>query len=235
MAEGEASLSPLLVLLRSGPHYFPGNFAPNFVSNPNPFAEITHPHQLLAQIDTLLRTAQPREEIDSNPGIHSFVYIIPAIAQDLLNSATITLDSVSVLQPRANSSLVSLEASINIPGPFTVRTDPTTLGVYLPDSNNKSSLIDLDLGSYTVHGNSSIGVTNQHTPYVNYTGWQEFVNNTIFKDITTLGLIGPITGHLGKLVAHLHLDKQISTNGWSLVSPSSISFQNKMSVGLRAP
>ncbi|KAL1963085.1 hypothetical protein VTN77DRAFT_8731 [Rasamsonia byssochlamydoides] len=141
-----------------------------------------------------------------------FIYAIPAISQDLLNKGTLTIESAEILQPRADNVVLTMIASIYIPGGFTVKTDPTTLDMYIPGPGPIAPFGQLFLPENTVHGNTSMGVRNQLTPLINQSAWQEFVNNTVFLDNGPLGLYGHIRAHLGKLSADLTLQKAVYAN-----------------------
>lgn len=145
--------------------------------------------------------------------VNSIIYGIPAISQDLLNKGTITVESAQILQPRKDNVILTMISSIYIPGGFTVKTDPTTLDMYIPDGGPISPFAQLFLAKNTVHGNTSMGVYNQPTPLLNLSAWQDFVNNTVFLHDGPLGLYGHVNSHLGKLSANLTLQKTVHSNG----------------------
>jgi hypothetical protein len=144
---------------------------------------------------------------------YSFVYIVPAIAQDLLNKGNITITSAQILQPHADNVMLTMTASIYIPGGFTVGTDPSTLEMFVPGSGPIAPFGHLYLPERTIHGNTTTGVTNQLTPILNQTSWQQFVTNTIMLQGGPLGLDGNVHIHLGKLNADLTLNKAVWSNG----------------------
>lgn len=144
----------------------------------------------------------------------SFLLIIPAIAQDLLNSGSIVIDSASILQPTNNSVILSIASHIYVPGPFTVHTDEEHLQLYVPQVGSDYPMALLNLPAASVHKNTSIGENGQYTVFENYTSWQNFVHNTIFLSAGSLGLKGKIGTQLGKIKKFtLDLDKQVPSNG----------------------
>ncbi|RAO64653.1 uncharacterized protein BHQ10_000665 [Talaromyces amestolkiae] len=152
-----------------------------------------------------------------------FLLIIPAIAQDLLNSGSIVIDSASILQPTNNSVILSIASHIYVPGPFTVHTDEEHLQLYVPQVGSDYPMALLNLPAASVHKNTSIGENGQYTVFENYTSWQNFVHNTIFLSAGSLGLKGKIGTQLGKIKKFtLDLDKQVPSNGLAQFSGFSI-------------
>lgn len=143
-----------------------------------------------------------------------FLLIIPRIAQDLLDSGSIVLDSASILQPRNDSIILSISSHIYVPGPFTVHTSPEHLQMYVPQNGDEYPMALLNLPSAKIHKNTSIGENGQFTTFENYTSWHSFVHNTIFLDKGSLGLKGKVHTRLGKIKAFdLNLNKEIPANG----------------------
>lgn len=142
-----------------------------------------------------------------------FLLIVPAIAQDLLNSGKIVIDSASILQPTNTSVIMSIKSHIYVPGPFTVHTDEEHLQMYVPQVGSDYPMAVLNLPAATVHKNTSIGEDGQYTVFENYTSWQNFVHNTIFLNAGGLGLKGKIGTRLGKIKKFtLNLDKTVPSN-----------------------
>lgn len=150
----------------------------------------------------------------------SFLLIIPRIAQDLLNSGSIVIDSASILQPQNDSILLSIKSHIYVPGPFTVQTEPEHLQMYVPQTGPDYPMAQLNLPGVSIHKNTSIGADNQFTLFDNYTSWQSFVHNTIFLNAGGIGLKGKVTAQLGKIKQFtLNLNKQLPSNGSFLPTP----------------
>ncbi|EEA27255.1 conserved hypothetical protein [Talaromyces marneffei ATCC 18224] len=143
-----------------------------------------------------------------------FLLIIPRIAQDLLNSGSIVIDSSSILQPTNNSVILSIASHIYIPGPFTVHTDPQQLQLYIPQVGSEYPMALVNLPAAKIHKNTSIGEDNQYTVFENYTSWNNFVHNTIFLNAGSLGMKGKVVTQLGKIKKFtLDLDKVVPSNG----------------------
>lgn len=115
--------------------------------------------------------------------------------------------------------ILSISSHIYIPGPFTVRTDPQQLQLYVPQVGSEYPMALLNLPSTKIHKNTSIGENGQYTVFENYTSWQNFVHNTIFLNAGSLGLKGKVGTRLGSIKKFtLDLDKQVPSNGGFLCS-----------------
>jgi hypothetical protein len=147
----------------------------------------------------------------------SFIYIIPRIAQDLLNSGSIVIDGASILQPTSTSVMLNVQSHVYVPGPFTVHTEPLHLDMFVPQVGSEYPMSVLDLPENKIHKNTSMDTNGTIlTPFVNYTSWQNFVHNTIFLDAGGLGLKGTVPTRLGKIKKFdLDLNKDVPSRGWS--------------------
>lgn len=144
-----------------------------------------------------------------------FIYIIPRIAQDLLNSGSVVIDGASILEPTNTSVKLNVQSHVYVPGPFTVHTDPLSLDMFVPQVGSEYPMSVLHLPSNKIHKNTSMDTNGTLlTPFTNYTSWQNFVHNTIFLDSGGLGLKGTVPTQLGKIKKFdLDLDKSVSSKG----------------------
>ncbi|QKX56957.1 uncharacterized protein TRUGW13939_04065 [Talaromyces rugulosus] len=144
-----------------------------------------------------------------------FIYIIPRIAQDLLNSGSIVIDGASILQPTSKTVMLKVESHVYVPGPFTVHTEPLHLNMFVPQVGSEYPMSVLELPENKIHKNTSMDTNGTIlTPFVNYTSWQNFVHNTIFLDAGGLGLKGTVPTRLGKIKKFdLDLDKNVPSKG----------------------
>ena len=127
---------------------------------------------------------------------------------------SIVINSGSLLQPTSNSIVLSLNASIYVPGPFTVHTAPSDLQLYLPPVGSQYPVGTIHLQGETIRGNTSIVIEEQYLPFENYSSWQTFIHNAITFDSGPLGLKGPIFTRLGKIKGFiLQLDKWSTSKG----------------------
>lgn len=125
------------------------------------------------------------------------------------------IDSANITQPRNDTVLLAITSNVYIPGPFTVRTDPQVLDMFIPETGSAYPMAKLYLPASWMHKNRSIGtVSPQLTPFTNKTTWQQFVHNTIYLHDGALGLKGTVTTQLGSIKKfNLDLDKSIPSLG----------------------
>ncbi|KAJ5119187.1 hypothetical protein N7526_010824 [Penicillium atrosanguineum] len=134
-----------------------------------------------------------------------FLVAIPAISQLVVNKSDLVLVNAAVMQPRAESIQLTLESALNLKIALPVRIEP----------------IVLDL--FTIKGNTTLGVTNVHTPLINTTTWTSYVHNVVFDKYTALSLKGPTNSYLGVLKSPVVMDKDVvSPNGTNLVGNATL-------------
>ncbi|GAD98918.1 conserved hypothetical protein [Paecilomyces variotii No. 5] len=139
-----------------------------------------------------------------------FVFIVPAIAQDVLDSSKLVITEAHILQPRPDSVVLTMLSALNLAG-FSVQMDPMTLGLFVPQLG-PSPFANLYLPATKVHGNTTLGVTNQFTPIINQTSWQGFVDNAVNLGVGVVGMEGRSKIHMGKLHADLNMHKEVPSN-----------------------
>lgn len=115
------------------------------------------------------------------------------------------------MQPRPDSVVLTMLSALNLAG-FSVYMDAMTLGLFVPQVG-PSPFVNLYLPATKVHGNTTLGVSNQFTPIINHTGWQAFVDNAVNLDVGVVGMEGKSTVHMGKLHANLNMYKEVPSNG----------------------
>ncbi|GAD93902.1 conserved hypothetical protein [Paecilomyces variotii No. 5] len=138
-----------------------------------------------------------------------FLLIIPAIAQDVLNSSKLLLVSGVVADPKPDSVLLTVISALNLKG-FTVKTDPLTLDLFIRKLSDEP-FAKVNIPASTVHDNTTLGVTNQQTPLLNQQGWQQFVNNVLFLDKGLVSVRGNTNAYLGKLKCPVWINRDLET------------------------
>lgn len=146
--------------------------------------------------------------------IYSFLVAFPAIAQRLVNNANLPIWSARIMHPTPTTVEYSLVASLKVPAPFTVKLDPLTLSLYV--KGNTSSVvpyINVDLPGYHLYGNTTVAVTNETAGILNKDIFEDFLHDAVYSEYFTLSASGATNAYLGKLKAHIHMDKSIVLAG----------------------
>ncbi|KAL1852288.1 hypothetical protein Plec18170_006014 [Paecilomyces lecythidis] len=139
-----------------------------------------------------------------------FLLIIPAIAQDVLNSSKLLLVSGVVAEPKPDSVLLTVMSALDLKG-FTVRTDPLTLDLFIRKFDNNDPFAKVNIPAAKVHDNTTLGVKDQQTPLLSQSGWQQFVNNVLFLDKGLVSVKGNTNAYLGKLKCPVWLNRDLET------------------------
>lgn len=143
----------------------------------------------------------------------SFLVIIPAIAQRMVDTTSFPIHSVSIMSPTLNSTVLSLTASIKVPPPFKVRLEPITLQLYRPEAGSDAPYVNFALEQQILKGNTTIKVVNQTVEIADKQEFIEFLRGAVLNEKFVLAAKGETTAHLGSLKAKVKLDKQIELNG----------------------
>ena len=143
----------------------------------------------------------------------SFLVIIPAIAQRLVDDAAIPIKFAQVLQPTPDSITFSLSASLKVPLGLSVAIDPLDLSLFNREVKPMKPYITAPLGRIRLKGESAITVSNQTTKIQDQDEFIKFLSKAVYSKRFTLSAYGKTTAHLGKLKVPLTLDKDIELDG----------------------
>ncbi|KNG89247.1 hypothetical protein ANOM_002163 [Aspergillus nomiae NRRL 13137] len=151
-----------------------------------------------------------------------FLVIIPAIAQRLVNDASIPIHSAAIMQPTPDSLMFSLSASLNVPLGLSVRIDPLNLSLFNRDVKPRKPYVTAPLNGLRLKGKSDITITNQTTKILDEEQFTKFLSNAVYSKRFILSAYGKTTAHLGKIKVSLTLDKDIELNGLDMLNGFSI-------------
>ncbi|OOQ84520.1 hypothetical protein PEBR_29860 [Penicillium brasilianum] len=146
-----------------------------------------------------------------------FLVIIPAISQLVVNKSNLVLVNAAVMQPRPDSIQLTLQSALDLKIALPVRIEPIVLNLFNRDTGSDNPWANITIDGKTIKGNTTLGVTNQYTPFSNETIWTNYVHDVVFKKESTLSLRGSTNSYLGKLKSHVTMDKDV-------VSPTLDSF-----------
>jgi hypothetical protein len=143
-----------------------------------------------------------------------FLVIFPAIAQRVVDNANLPIWSARIRHPTPSTVEYSLIASLKVPPPLTVKLDPITLSLFVNDNtSNIVPYVNVDLPEYHLHGNTTVAITNQTAAILNKDIFESFLHNAVYSEYFTLSAAGVTNAFLGKLKAHIRLDKSIVLAG----------------------
>ncbi|KAJ5160595.1 uncharacterized protein N7482_007599 [Penicillium canariense] len=140
-----------------------------------------------------------------------FLVIIPAVAQLVVNKSTLRLVNAQVMQPKPDSVMMTLQARLDLKLAIPVRIEPVTLNLFERDYGSDNPYAAVDIPGQTIHGNYTLGVSDQFTPIQDLTVWKDFIHQVVFQEETSLALHGKMVAYLGVLKSHVTMNKNIIT------------------------
>lgn len=140
---------------------------------------------------------------------NSFLIVIPAISQLVVDKSSLVLVSAAVMQPRANSVQLSLMSKINLKIALPVRIEPITLDLYLQNLGQANPWGNITIPGTSIKGIASLGVDNVHVPFMNSSTWTSYVHDVVFKEETGLSLNGTTNSYLGVLKSRVTMTKDV--------------------------
>ncbi|KFY79460.1 hypothetical protein V498_08939 [Pseudogymnoascus sp. VKM F-4517 (FW-2822)] len=143
-----------------------------------------------------------------------FLVIFPAIAQKMVNDATLPISSIGLSNPTPHSTDISLQASIKLPTPLSIHINPIPLSLFVNDgTKNIVPYTNVVLPENNLHGNTTLSFTDQHAEILDRDLFSEFVHSVVFSEEFTLSATGNTNAYVGKLKAPIHLQKDFKLTG----------------------
>jgi hypothetical protein len=131
----------------------------------------------------------------------------------VVNKSDLVLVNAAVMQPRPDSIQLTLESALDLKIALPVRIEPIVLNLFNRDTGFDNPWANITIDGKTIKGNTTLGVTDKHTPFSNVTVWTNYVHDVVFKKESALSLHGSTNSFLGKLKSRVTMDKDV-------VSPS---------------
>lgn len=146
---------------------------------------------------------------------HSFVIIIPAIAQRIVDTTDLPVYSAQILDPTPDSVTFTLHTSLSIPADLRVRIDALSLTLFNRDVTPVEPYLIVPLSSYNLKGTTSISVTRNNSHIYDKQQLIIALTRAVYQERFTLSAKGATVGHLGALDAPLKLNKDVELDGMS--------------------
>ncbi|KAL3492252.1 hypothetical protein BJX62DRAFT_203499 [Aspergillus germanicus] len=137
-----------------------------------------------------------------------FLVVIPAVAQLVVNKSTLLLVNATIIQPRPDSVMLTLEAALDLPIELPVRIEPLVLEVYNKWMDGNNTIFSSRIEGTTIDGNTTLGVQNKFTP-LNVPLWTDYVYQVVTEPNAPLPVRGSTNAYLGILKSHVTVDKDI--------------------------
>ncbi|KAJ5106062.1 hypothetical protein NUU61_003409 [Penicillium alfredii] len=138
-----------------------------------------------------------------------FTVAIPAISQMVVNKSDLVLVNAAVMQPRPDSIKLTLKSALNLKVALPVRIEDIDLNLFVRDTGPSNPWAQITIDGKTIKGNTTLGISEKHTPLVNLTTWTDYVHNVVFKKETALSIKGTTNSYLGVLKSRVTMDKDV--------------------------
>jgi hypothetical protein len=183
-------LAPLLVLLLGGIDHISRNFPPDIV-------------RICFQI--LVVTFSP---------LCSFLVIIPAIAQRIVDNTKLLVYSASVLDPKPDTVTFTVDTSLDIPLAVKIRTDPLNLSLFNRDEKPMEPYFIAALSTFSLKGGTNmINLTQRDNKILSQHQFVKILATAVYQERFVISVKGSTVGHIGALKASLALDKDVELTG----------------------
>lgn len=150
----------------------------------------------------------------------SFLVVIPAVAQLVINQSDLVLVDAMVSQPEDTSVILTIQAKIDLKVVLPVRIEPVTLSLFDRAYGSDDAYAEADIPGQIIKGNYTLGIKDQPTPIRNMTAFRGFVHEVVFMEDATLSVSGATNGYLGVLKCPVTIDKDITSPGTSSQYPT---------------
>ncbi|KAB8217296.1 hypothetical protein BDV33DRAFT_232910 [Aspergillus novoparasiticus] len=151
-----------------------------------------------------------------------FIYIIPAIAQRVVDDTSLPVYAARILDPTPDSVTFSIDTSLKIPAGLSVRIDPFSLSLFNREVKPVVPFIDIALQGYNLKGTTKMSVSSNNTAVLDREQFVEALTKAVYSKQFKLSAKGSTTGHLGALKAPVTLDKDVELAGLDKLSGFSI-------------
>lgn len=121
------------------------------------------------------------------------------------------------MQPLPNSIQLTLQSALDLKIALPVHIEPVKLDLFLRGRGASNAWGEATIPGMTIKGNTTLGVTDTHTPLQNLTTWVNYVHSVVFQKESTLSVKGTTNSYLGVLKSKVTLNKDVRSPGKPLV------------------
>lgn len=156
-------------------------------------------------------------DLSNTSDLSSFLIIIPAIAQRLVDDTDLPVYSAEILNPKPGDFDFILHTSIHIPLSLHVRTDPLTLNLFNRDVKPMENYLTVDIPAYSLKGKTNLDITRNGTKILDQEEFMHTLEMAVYNQRFTMSAKGFTNGHLGALKVPLTFDKDIELYGMCVI------------------
>jgi len=141
---------------------------------------------------------------------------VPKIAQDTVNSSTITVDGIAILDPTNQNFVLDMNSTVHANPPVSSHFQPQVLDVYLPPTGSNQTIVpfmQLSLGRLNIENVFAINVSNAETNILDQDQYNAFSNMVLNAESLELGIKSNPEIYVGSLHFHVNYQKTVTLNG----------------------
>ncbi|KAJ6078388.1 hypothetical protein N7467_008141 [Penicillium canescens] len=152
-----------------------------------------------------------------------FLVAIPAISQLVVDKSDLVLVRAAVMQPQPSSIRLTLQSALDLKIALPVRIEPIELDLFVRDRGASSPWGEATIPGMTIKGNTTLGVSDTHTPLQNLSTWVNYVQSVVFQEESTLSIKGTTNSYLGVLKSKVTMNKDVTSPALNQFTGFSIS------------
>ena len=129
--------------------------------------------------------------------------------------------NAQIMDPHPNSIVYSMNGSLSVPKPFSVRMEPVTLSLFI-DEGLPQIKPYVEVGLFypdgtTLKGNATVAIADQKAEIKDPGEFVRFLESAVYNEKFFLSARGQTTAWLGKLKAKLKLNKKVELKGLNML------------------
>jgi hypothetical protein len=144
--------------------------------------------------------------------VESFLVIIPALAQLLVNKTNLPIYSATLIAMSDDAVKIGLSTELSVPGGITVSLDPLELWLYNKDTPGFFPYTMVPMDKTEVSGTTEITVEDTTVGVGNRTELHSWLRTMLYQKTTLISVKGNTTAHLGALHFNINLKKTVEVN-----------------------
>lgn len=117
------------------------------------------------------------------------------------------------MQPQPSSIRLTLQSALDLKIALPVRIEPIELDLFVRDRGASSPWGEATIPGMTIKGNTTLGVSDTHTPLQNLSTWVNYVQSVVFQKESTLSIKGTTNSYLGVLKSKVTMNKDVTSPG----------------------
>ena len=139
----------------------------------------------------------------------------------MVDKADLPIYSAQIMDPTPRSVVYSMNGSLDVPKPFSVRMEPVTLSLIIDEGLPQfKPYVEVGLfypNGKTLKGNATVEIADQKADIKDPAEFVRFLESAVYNEKFFLSARGETTAWIGKLKAKLKLNKKVELKGLNML------------------